>query len=219
MSPRSTYHHGDLRAALVAAARALFAERGVTGVSIAEAARRSGVSGAAPYRHFSGRLDLLSAAATAAGRELHDEMQAALEEPVPGGSVDPVTRAVEDLAVLARVQVRFQQDHGAAFELILAEELQAFPDQERREVTRSMFDLLLAPAMTITGSVEAANPLLRAFTAVANGFAQLSRGGGVSGYPTDLRGFPDEHELVAAEAAQAVRTLARAAVGSAPARD
>lgn len=227
MNPRSTYHHGDLRAALVAAARALVAEKGVAGLSVAEAARRAGVSGAAPYRHFTGRLELLSAAATDAGRDLREQMQAAVATPREndvaegvdgsgggGAGPDAVTDAIEDLAALAQVYVRFQQVHGAAFDLILAEELRDVPDEERREVTRSMFDVLLSPALTITGDVKMANPLLRSFTAVTNGFAQLSRGSGSGrGYPTDLRGFPSEAELVADEAARAVRILARAAVG------
>ncbi|ABS04179.1 TetR/AcrR family transcriptional regulator [Kineococcus radiotolerans] len=232
MNPRSTYHHGDLRAALVAAARELVAEKGVAGLSVAEAARRAGVSAAAPYRHFDGRAALLSAAATDAGRHLRAEMQAALEQSRcagdPTGALtgsrgeeagatggrrtsDPVADAVDQLATLARVYVRFQRTHGAAFELILADELHEIPDEERREVTRTLFDLLLSPAMTITGDVRAANPLLRSFSAVVNGFSQLSSSGVTRGYPVDLRGFPDEGELAAAEAAHAVRVLARAA--------
>jgi AcrR family transcriptional regulator len=46
------YHHGNLREALVEAAMALIAESGPAGFTIAEAARRAGVSPAAPYRHF-----------------------------------------------------------------------------------------------------------------------------------------------------------------------
>jgi AcrR family transcriptional regulator len=46
------YHHGNLREALVEAAQALIAESGPAGFTIAEAARRAGVSPGAPYRHF-----------------------------------------------------------------------------------------------------------------------------------------------------------------------
>lgn len=52
---RSTYHHGDLRAALLAEAAALVAERGAAGVSLRELARRAGVSHAAPAHHFTDR--------------------------------------------------------------------------------------------------------------------------------------------------------------------
>ena len=213
MGRNASYHHGDLRAALVTAALELVAERGVPGLSVAEAARRAGVSSAAPYRHFASRTALLSAAATAAGRRLSEQMQAAVEEVRASGTGDgdPVTQAVETLAALAAVYVRYALAHGAAFELILADELQAFPDEERRDVTRTLFDLLLWPAVTITGDAMAANPLLRSFTAVVHGYAYLPRARFGSGFPTDMRGFATEGELVADEAARAVRTLARAA--------
>jgi AcrR family transcriptional regulator len=55
------YHHGDLRSALVDAAIAVIAERGVRGFSLAEATRRLGLTTAAPYRHFADRDELLAA--------------------------------------------------------------------------------------------------------------------------------------------------------------
>lgn len=58
MSKRG-YHHGNLRTALVDAVLSLISEKGPTGFSIAEAARRAGVSPAAPYRHFKDRDELL----------------------------------------------------------------------------------------------------------------------------------------------------------------
>lgn len=61
--PRATYHHGDLRAALLLAARALLDEGGVPAVSLREAARRAGVTPAACYRHFVDKEALLTALA------------------------------------------------------------------------------------------------------------------------------------------------------------
>jgi AcrR family transcriptional regulator len=58
--PRQTYHHGNLREALVGAARDLIAERGPAGFTLVEAARRAGVSAAAPYRHFKDRDALVA---------------------------------------------------------------------------------------------------------------------------------------------------------------
>ena len=52
---RGTYHHGNLREALVAAALRLIATRGPAGFSFADVARDAGVSPAAPYRHFRDR--------------------------------------------------------------------------------------------------------------------------------------------------------------------
>ena len=57
--PRKTYHHGNLRQALVAATLKLIEEKGPLGFTLAEAARDAGVSAAAPYRHFRGRDELI----------------------------------------------------------------------------------------------------------------------------------------------------------------
>jgi AcrR family transcriptional regulator len=56
---RRGYHHGGLKDALVEAARALMAEHGPAGFTLAEAAKRVGVTTGAPYRHFADRRDLM----------------------------------------------------------------------------------------------------------------------------------------------------------------
>lgn len=61
--PKRGYHHGNLREALIEATLALIAEKGPQGFTLAEAAKRAGVSAAAPYRHFSGREELIAAVA------------------------------------------------------------------------------------------------------------------------------------------------------------
>ena len=53
------YHHGNLRQALVDSALKLIGEKGPTGFTLAEAAKRAGVTPAAVYRHFSGREELI----------------------------------------------------------------------------------------------------------------------------------------------------------------
>lgn len=60
LSARRGYHHGNLREALLEAARRLTAERGPHGFTLAEAARLAGVSPSAPYRHFKDREALLA---------------------------------------------------------------------------------------------------------------------------------------------------------------
>ncbi len=63
MWPMSTYHHGDLAAAVLKAAGELVEKEGLAGLSMREAARRAGVSHNAPYRHFPDRDALLGALA------------------------------------------------------------------------------------------------------------------------------------------------------------
>lgn len=57
---RRSYHHGNLREALIAAALELISRKGPAGFTFAEAARQAGVSPAAPYRHYRDRDALLA---------------------------------------------------------------------------------------------------------------------------------------------------------------
>jgi AcrR family transcriptional regulator len=74
---------------LVEAALALAEEAGVEGVTMREAARRAGVSPAAPFRHFPDREALLTAVAAEALRRFRGEIDAALAA-APAG--DPLAR-------------------------------------------------------------------------------------------------------------------------------
>jgi AcrR family transcriptional regulator len=60
MTPKRSYHHGNLRKVLLAAGVALIGEVGPKGFTIREVARRAGVSHNAPYRHFQDKDELLA---------------------------------------------------------------------------------------------------------------------------------------------------------------
>jgi AcrR family transcriptional regulator len=57
---KRSYHHGNLREALIKAALDLITAKGPAGFTFAEAARAAGVSPAAPYRHFRDRDELMA---------------------------------------------------------------------------------------------------------------------------------------------------------------
>jgi AcrR family transcriptional regulator len=57
------YHHGDLRRALIAAARQIVEEEGTAALSLRAVAREAGVSAAAPYHHFKDKAELMDALA------------------------------------------------------------------------------------------------------------------------------------------------------------
>lgn len=67
---KASYHHPDLKTALLEAARLELAELGVRGFSLRSVAERAGVSRAAPYRHFKGKEGLLAALTAQGFREL-----------------------------------------------------------------------------------------------------------------------------------------------------
>lgn len=73
-----SYHHGDLRNALIGAATELAREGGPDAVVLREAARRTGVSAAAAYHHFANRDELGQAVKDQALELLTERMQAAL---------------------------------------------------------------------------------------------------------------------------------------------
>ena len=56
----TTYHHGNLRAALLRAGMKVIEKKGIKRLSVREAARRARVSHNAPYRHFPDRQSLLA---------------------------------------------------------------------------------------------------------------------------------------------------------------
>lgn len=83
MADRKSYHHGNLRQALVDATAALVQEMGPQAFTLTEAARRAGVSPAAPYRHFKGREDLLEEVARQGFIGFAQRLEAAFEQAQP----------------------------------------------------------------------------------------------------------------------------------------
>src|SRR5260221_13857653 len=71
-----SYHHGELREALVIAGRKLLEEKGLRGFTLRECARRAAVSHAAPAHHFASLDDLLAEIATRGFVELAAMMAA-----------------------------------------------------------------------------------------------------------------------------------------------
>ncbi|WP_327665158.1 TetR/AcrR family transcriptional regulator [Streptomyces sp. NBC_00498] len=111
MPQGAAYHHGDLRAACLRAARELLEEDGSAGLSLRAVARRAGVSATAPYRHYADRDALVSAVAAEGYRELAEQLAAA----------HPAPSTPDDLAAVAVVYVRFALDHPALFRAMFAE--------------------------------------------------------------------------------------------------
>jgi AcrR family transcriptional regulator len=87
---RNSYHHGDLRAALVGAARRLVSRFGAHDVSLRAIARAAGVSAAAPYHHFHDREAILAAVATEGFVALRESMETSAGE--AGRKADPFQR-------------------------------------------------------------------------------------------------------------------------------
>jgi AcrR family transcriptional regulator len=87
---KAPYHHGDLREALIVAGRRLLEEKGLSGFTLRECARRAEVSHAAPAHHFASVDALLAEIATLGFAELAATMTA---EATRAGA-DPAARLV-----------------------------------------------------------------------------------------------------------------------------
>jgi AcrR family transcriptional regulator len=74
--PRDTYHHGNLRTALVDAGLELTRSGGPAALSLRDVTRRAGVSPSAAYRHFADREQLLQAIAQRIQDDVAARMQA-----------------------------------------------------------------------------------------------------------------------------------------------
>ncbi len=90
MDAKRSYHHGDLRNALLDAARAILEEESLAALSLRAVARRAGVSHAAPYRHFPNHEALLAELAIEGFAELRAEIVAAAA--VLGAESDRITK-------------------------------------------------------------------------------------------------------------------------------
>jgi AcrR family transcriptional regulator len=110
---RDSYHHGDLRNALVRAAAGLAAGGGPDAVTIRGAAREVGVTPTAAYRHFANQADLLNAAQELAMAGMIEAMSGYLAQVPTEG--DPVDLAIARLVSTGRGYVRFALEEPGIF--------------------------------------------------------------------------------------------------------
>lgn len=132
---RGSYHHGDLRRALIQAAVDLMARAGVDALTLRAAARRAGVSAAAPYRHFADKQALLAAVAEEGFRAMVEEMRRA--------SAEHSTEPLAALRAVGLAYVGFARRHPSHFRVMFGREV---ADRSRHpalsEAAAAAFELL-----------------------------------------------------------------------------
>jgi AcrR family transcriptional regulator len=106
---KRSYHHGDLRSAVVAEGLRLLVSSDVESLSLREIARNVGVSATAIYRHFPDKGALLAALADAGYAQLGREQSAAAQI---GGA--------DGFAATGRAYVHFAIANPALFRLMFA---------------------------------------------------------------------------------------------------
>jgi AcrR family transcriptional regulator len=172
---KPAYHHGDLHKQLVAAAEQIILERGVDGFTLREAARRAGVSPAAPAHHFKDARGLLSEVALLGFQEFGDALIAADRR----GGRDPQKRLYEQ----GLAYVTFALKNPARFQLMFAHGKCDMGYKNLAEVADRSFNVLesavrAASGLTPTDKLtENAYGLLMAVWSIVHGFAHLALGG------------------------------------------
>jgi AcrR family transcriptional regulator len=191
MSPRSDPSYpADVRAALIAAARAELLERGVTDLSLRAIAARAGVSRATPKWHFRDRAGLLTALAV----EGFGQLDAALR-----GAVSGLTEPSARFTALGRAYMDFGLANPDLFELMFRSDQLDRDDPTLTAAQQQSFSVLVDTAAE-TGEATAAAagdiPLLA--WACAHGLVMLVRGGALqrlTGLPTHDQAADLAHRL------------------------
>src|SRR5215218_11014333 len=121
MTSRGTYHHGDLKATILAEAAVLVSQRGADGISLRELAREAGVSHAAPAHHFTDRRGLFTALAAQGWRLL----------------AEALTEARPDFIDAALAYVRFALNHPGHYAVMFDRSLVDSDDAELKAAQNS----------------------------------------------------------------------------------
>ena len=188
------YHHGNLREALIEAARRFIAERGVGGFTLADAAKLVGVTPTAFYRHFRGRDDLVAEVAGRGFDHLAERLARALRS--PGTPIERFTRMGEAYLAFAEEEPGF---YAAMFAPQQGEEPRGpwGPVPRKDEALGSAFNILVNALMvTFPEGFDGVDPRFIALEvwALSHGLATLAAARQLPKGP----GLPDKHELLRA---------------------
>ncbi|GAA4488307.1 TetR/AcrR family transcriptional regulator [Microbacterium panaciterrae] len=189
MTTTAPYHHGNLRAELLAAAERALRDRGADALSLRALARELAVSHAAPAKHFADRQALLDALAIEGFARLTHAFQVIVER-----ADEPVR---ERIRALVAGYLAFAQENPALLALMFAHKGE--PDASVEVIAAGR----QAMAMTVglvaegqaAGEIAAGDPHRIATVAFAtvHGIATLGAGGLLEGEPTAVIA---EHALV-----------------------
>jgi AcrR family transcriptional regulator len=156
------YHHGQLRAAVIAAAVAEVEAVGAAGLSMREIARRAGVSHAAPAHHFGDKAGIFTAIAT-------DGFRLASE------AIGPAATGRYGFLQGGAAYVGFALSHPGHFEVMFRPDLYHADDPDLIAARDAAFDILYgsARALIAAGPDDDVTGLVIAGWSLSHGFATL----------------------------------------------
>ncbi|MET7546981.1 TetR/AcrR family transcriptional regulator [Streptomyces sp. NPDC005479] len=165
MSSERTYHHGDLRRAVLTAALDVIRTEGPGALSLRDLARRAGVSHAAPAHHFKDRTGLLTAIAAEGYALFADALADA-----------------PDLRERGVRYVRFATNHPAHFQVMFQPELHRPDDPELLAAKARAAQALRAGVTGLPVEGRGDDPRLAGIAAwsLAHGYATLLLSGNLN---------------------------------------
>ncbi|WP_137843004.1 TetR/AcrR family transcriptional regulator [Microbacterium sp. 2FI] len=185
-----TYHHGDLRHALIQEGLQLARVGGPAAVSLREVTRAVGVSPNAAYRHFTDRDDLLHAVAALAqlafGRHIRARVDATPDD------LDPAAASIERLRRIGLAYIDFARTERGWFELAFTTQDPTASigivtlDDEVVEPFQLLLDTL--DEMVVTGALSAERRPFAEFAcwSAVHGFADIAAHGPVQWQPAPV---------------------------------
>jgi AcrR family transcriptional regulator len=179
MAAARSYHHGDLRAALVTAAQAAVEAGGPEAVSLRDLAQSLGVSTAAPYRHFPDRRALLAEVATRGFVDLN-----AAYAKAQASSPDPLAAMRET----ARAYLNLAFGRPGLFRLMFASDLVgADAPASLLGPAAEAWEGLYRAVAAVDPAADLATVKRRAITgwSTLHGFITLVQGGRLKGFMTE----------------------------------
>jgi AcrR family transcriptional regulator len=172
---RGRYHHGDLRGALLAAARLILEEQGPRALTLREVARRAGVSHAAPRHHYASLRDFMADCAAMGFEDLATALSSAWQ----GHPDDP--RA--GLCAMGRAYVMFALGHRAIFRLMFDRDTYAEPTADLMASGERAYSVLVGGVDALAPARPAADKALAVSTlwSLVHGLATLMLEGKIIG--------------------------------------
>lgn len=168
MSETKTYHHENLREALLAETAVMISENGVDSVTMRGLANRVGVSRGAPYRHFADKASLLTAVAEDGFRRLKQKMTEAIKKDDP----------LQDFYAIGVAYIHFALENPTHYRLMFgAEGLKRTEDEALTAVADETYMLLQSSIELCqqNGSIKPEDPCLLGYAtwAMVHGTAAL----------------------------------------------
>lgn len=142
----SSYHHGDLRAALILAARGALETAPPETIQLKALAQQLGVSQPAPYRHFSGRDALMATVA-------YDGFDRLLASLVATRDDGPAELALERLCL---AYIAFGLSNRGVYRLMFTRAVLSFPAADDVDLADASFEILAAEVARRVGSGRSA---------------------------------------------------------------